>query len=132
MLSPFSGSASAFCVVKTLQKLALDGSRTILLSIHQPSSEVFELFDKLMLLSGGTTVYFGDTEGAFEVQNLPNCTLSVSVSFLVFLAHELNDEVISFRAFKYLGKNITCNCCQKQFCMHSGLSNAESNIRKKK
>ena len=60
-------SASAFCVVKTLQKLAQDGGRTIISSIHQPSSEVFELFDNLFLLSGGKTIYFGDIGGAFEV-----------------------------------------------------------------
>uniref|UniRef100_A0A0E0M966 ABC transporter domain-containing protein n=1 Tax=Oryza punctata TaxID=4537 RepID=A0A0E0M966_ORYPU len=57
---PTSGldSASAFFVTQTLRGLARDG-RTVIASIHQPSSEVFELFDRLYLLSGGKTVYFG-------------------------------------------------------------------------
>ncbi|KAI7730553.1 hypothetical protein M8C21_002705, partial [Ambrosia artemisiifolia] len=40
--------------------------RTVIASIHQPSSEVFELFDRLYLLSGGKTVYFGLASEAYE------------------------------------------------------------------
>ena len=65
---PTSGldSASAFFVVQTLRNVARDG-RTIISSIHQPSSEVFALFDDLYLLSGGETVYFGEAKMAVEV-----------------------------------------------------------------
>ncbi|KAF5725469.1 ABC transporter family protein [Tripterygium wilfordii] len=60
---PTSGldSASAFFVVQTLRNIAVDG-RTVISSIHQPSSEVFALFDNLFLLSGGETVYFGEAK----------------------------------------------------------------------
>jgi len=62
---PTSGldSASAFFVVSTLRNLARDG-RTIMASVHQPSSEVFELFDDLTLLSGGRCMYFGKATDA--------------------------------------------------------------------
>ena len=60
------GSASAFFVTQTLRGLSRDG-RTVIASIHQPSSEVFELFDRLYLLSGGKTVYFGKASDAYEV-----------------------------------------------------------------
>lgn len=65
---PTSGldSASAFFVVQTLRNVARDG-RTVISSIHQPSSEVFALFDDLFLLSGGETVYFGEAKMAIEV-----------------------------------------------------------------
>ncbi|KAG6679242.1 hypothetical protein I3842_14G120300 [Carya illinoinensis] len=65
---PTSGldSASAFFVVQTLRRIAHDG-RTVISSIHQPSSEVFALFDDLFLLSGGQTVYFGAAKLAIEV-----------------------------------------------------------------
>ncbi|KAK1304564.1 ABC transporter G family member 11 [Acorus calamus] len=64
---PTSGldSASAFFVTQTLRCLSRDG-RTVIASIHQPSSEVFELFDRLYLLSGGKTVYFGQASDAYE------------------------------------------------------------------
>ncbi|XP_014494304.1 ABC transporter G family member 15-like [Vigna radiata var. radiata] len=64
---PTSGldSASAFFVVQTLRNVARDG-RTVISSIHQPSSEVFTLFDDLFLLSGGETVYFGEAKSAIE------------------------------------------------------------------
>ncbi|KAJ1694137.1 hypothetical protein LUZ63_010835 [Rhynchospora breviuscula] len=64
---PTSGldSASAFFVTQTLRALARDG-RTVIASIHQPSSEVFELFDSLCLLSNGKTVYFGQASDAYE------------------------------------------------------------------
>lgn len=64
---PTSGldSASAFFVTQTLRGLSRDG-RTVIASIHQPSSEVFELFDRLYLLSGGKTIYFGQASAAYE------------------------------------------------------------------
>eukprot|EP01018_Ginkgo_biloba_P024234 Gb_41809 [translate_table: standard] len=64
---PTSGldSASAFFVTQTLRSLARDG-RTVIASVHQPSSEVFELFDSLYLLCGGNTVYFGKASEACE------------------------------------------------------------------
>ncbi|KAJ8751216.1 hypothetical protein K2173_016397 [Erythroxylum novogranatense] len=64
---PTSGldSASAFFVVQTLRNIARDG-RTVISSIHQPSSEVFALFHDLFLLSSGETVYFGQAKMAVE------------------------------------------------------------------
>ncbi|CAN1750997.1 ABC transporter G family member 15 [Linum perenne] len=58
-------SASAFFVIQTLRNIAVDG-RTVISSIHQPSSEVFALFDELHLLSGGETVYSGEARMATE------------------------------------------------------------------
>ncbi|GER40781.1 ABC transporter G family member [Striga asiatica] len=62
---PTSGldSAAAFFVIQSIKNLARDG-RTVISSVHQPSSEVFALFDDLYLLSGGETVYFGEAKMA--------------------------------------------------------------------
>nr|ADN33921.1 white-brown-complex ABC transporter family protein [Cucumis melo subsp. melo] len=64
---PTSGldSAAAFFVIQALRSIAHDG-RTVISSIHQPSSEVFALFDDLFLLSGGQAVYFGESKMAAE------------------------------------------------------------------
>lgn len=58
--------------MQTLRALSRDG-RTVIASVHQPSSEVFELFDQLFLLSGGKTVYFGQASEAYEVRTLAVC-----------------------------------------------------------
>lgn len=51
---------SAWNLVRFLRKLAKSG-QAILCTIHQPSSLLFESFDRLLLLErGGETVYFGD------------------------------------------------------------------------
>lgn len=43
-----------------LRSLA-DNGLSILCTIHQPSAELFQVFDRLLLLrKGGQTVYFGD------------------------------------------------------------------------
>mmetsp|Transcript_9371 Transcript_9371/g.29940 ORF Transcript_9371/g.29940 Transcript_9371/m.29940 type:complete len:666 (-) Transcript_9371:83-2080(-) len=64
---PTSGldSASAFSVMKHLTQLAATG-HTIVTTIHQPSSQIWALFDRFLLLSQGHTLYFG--EGSEAVQ----------------------------------------------------------------
>ncbi|CAA0813228.1 ABC transporter G family member 15 [Striga hermonthica] len=58
-------SAASFFLVQAIKDLAQDG-RTVILSTHQPSSQVFALFDDLYLLSGGETVYFGEAPMAVK------------------------------------------------------------------
>ncbi|KDO26430.1 hypothetical protein SPRG_08233 [Saprolegnia parasitica CBS 223.65] len=58
---PTSGldARAALRIMKGLTQIAKSG-RTIVCTIHQPSSEVFEMFDQLLLLKrGGHTVFFG-------------------------------------------------------------------------
>ncbi|KAF5026954.1 hypothetical protein F66182_984 [Fusarium sp. NRRL 66182] len=59
---PTSGldGQSAYNTVRFLRKLAAVG-QAILVTIHQPSAQLFSQFDTLLLLAkGGKTVYFGD------------------------------------------------------------------------
>lgn len=57
---PTSGldAFTAHHLVETLAKLAKN-NRTVLLSIHQPRSDIFELFDMVLVLSKGEMAYFG-------------------------------------------------------------------------
>lgn len=58
---PTSGldSANALNVVECLTNLAQTYRRTVVLSLHQPSSKIVSLLDKLVLLSAGRLVYSG-------------------------------------------------------------------------
>lgn len=51
-------SSSAYTVIQLLRRLSRDG-RTIVATIHQPSSQMFQLFDKVLLLASGRVAYFG-------------------------------------------------------------------------
>ena len=54
-------STSAYQIVKTLQTLARKG-RTIIVTIHQPRSEIWGLFDNIILLTKGKPAYAGRAE----------------------------------------------------------------------
>lgn len=56
-------SSSAFTVVELLKSLSHQG-KTVICTIHQPSSQMFYLFDKVLLLSSGRVAYFGTPEAA--------------------------------------------------------------------
>ena len=79
---PTSGldSGAAFNIIRFLRKLA-DSGQALLVTIHQPSSVLFELFDELILLkSGGRVVYHGELGkdsrhmiDYFESNGAPKC-----------------------------------------------------------
>jgi len=50
----------------TLLRELAEGNRTIMCSIHQPSSDIFALFDQVMLLATGRIVYFGPAAAALS------------------------------------------------------------------
>lgn len=64
---PTSGldSFTAASVMGLLQRLASAG-RTVICTIHQPSSEIYLRMDKLLLLSKGHTIFFGPPEDAIS------------------------------------------------------------------
>ncbi len=57
-IEPTSGldSTSAVALMEVLRELAIQG-KTIITSIHQPSSQIFQSFDQLILLADGKTIF---------------------------------------------------------------------------
>ena len=64
---PTSGldAYTAYSVCKTLKDLALAG-RTVVATIHQPSSDVFHMFDNLLLLADGHIMFQDKAAGAID------------------------------------------------------------------
>ncbi|KAI9749255.1 MAG: hypothetical protein M4579_006944 [Chaenotheca gracillima] len=62
---PTSGldAFNAFNVIECLVTLAKTYNRTVIFTIHQPRSNIVALFDQLILLAGGKTVYSGEFSG---------------------------------------------------------------------
>ena len=64
---PTSGldSIAAYSVIEELKSLSSKGL-AILSTIHQPSSAIFQMFDKLLLMSAGRVVYFGPAKNVLN------------------------------------------------------------------
>ncbi|KAJ1267452.1 hypothetical protein BS78_07G057000 [Paspalum vaginatum] len=66
---PTSGldSTTAARIVGTLRRMAADGGRTVVVTIHQPSSRLYHMFDKVLLLSAdGRPIYYGRAADALS------------------------------------------------------------------
>lgn len=65
---PTSGldSTTAFSLMATLKQLARAG-HSIAVVVHQPRTEIFNLFDDLLLLSRGKAVYSGRPDGVRHI-----------------------------------------------------------------
>jgi ABC-type multidrug transport system permease subunit/ABC-type multidrug transport system ATPase subunit len=85
---PTSGldGQSAYNTIRFLRKLA-DLGQAVLVTIHQPSAQVFSQFDTLLLLDrGGKTAYFGDIghnaqtiKSYFSQHNVP-CPIQANIA----------------------------------------------------
>ena len=58
---PTSGldSLTSFAIVRYLRRLAKEQRQTIIMTIHQPNADIFNQFDKLLLLVKGHIIYQG-------------------------------------------------------------------------
>ncbi|KAI3855558.1 hypothetical protein MKX03_006596 [Papaver bracteatum] len=93
---PTSGldSTTALRMVRMLHEIAKAG-KTVVTTIHQPSSRLFHKFDKLILLGKGSLLYFGNASEAMVYFSSIGCTPLIAMNpaeFLVDLANgNLND-----------------------------------------
>ncbi|KAI3774588.1 hypothetical protein L1987_49147 [Smallanthus sonchifolius] len=98
---PTSGldSAASYHVMSQIDKLTRQYGMTVLAAIHQPSSQVFGLFNSLCLLSMGKTIYFGPTCAAnqfFAVNGFPCPVLeSPSDHFLITINTDFDEDTVT-------------------------------------
>lgn len=62
---PTSGldAFTAFKIMQIMRDMAVNESKTVISTIHQPRTDILFLFHKLLLLSQGKIVYFGSVQG---------------------------------------------------------------------
>ncbi|XP_039021775.1 ABC transporter G family member 22-like [Hibiscus syriacus] len=93
---PTSGldSTTALRTVQTLHDIA-EAGKTVITTIHQPSSRLFHKFDKLILLGKGSLLYFGKASEAMVYFSSIGCSPLIAMNpaeFLLDLANgNLND-----------------------------------------
>jgi ABC-type multidrug transport system ATPase subunit/ABC-type multidrug transport system permease subunit len=98
---PLSGldSYAAYTVVQVLRGLALQGC-AVLCTIHQPSSEIFQSFDKMICLVEGRTVYCDDVGGLSrymaKLQRPVPTETNPADHILFFVQTQTKEELASF------------------------------------
>ncbi|CAI0396035.1 unnamed protein product [Linum tenue] len=91
---PTSGldSTTALRIVQLLQNMAEEG-KTVVTTIHQPSSRVFSKFDKLILLGKGSSLYFGKASEAMLYFSSIGCYPLIAMNPAEFLVDLSNGDV---------------------------------------
>lgn len=88
---PTSGldSFTAFLLINLLKELVVKDNKNIMFTIHQPSSDIFDLFDRILLLKNGQEIYQGTRKDLLPYlgdlgitvpasQNIPDCYMQLS------------------------------------------------------
>ncbi|XP_038697165.1 ABC transporter G family member 22-like isoform X1 [Tripterygium wilfordii] len=92
---PTSGldSTTALRIVQVLQDIA-EAGKTVVTTIHQPSSRLFHKFDKLILLGKGSLLYFGKASEAMPYFSSIGCNPLLSMNPAEFLIDLANGNII--------------------------------------
>ncbi|KAH1074840.1 hypothetical protein J1N35_027168 [Gossypium stocksii] len=95
---PTSGldSTTAQRILTTIKRLA-SGGRTVVTTIHQPSSRLYHMFDKVVLLSEGSPIYYGSASAALEYFSFIGFSTSMTVNpadLLLDLANGIGPDFI--------------------------------------
>ncbi|CAN1306275.1 ABC transporter G family member 14 [Linum perenne] len=78
---PTSGldSTTAQRILTTIKRLA-SGGRTVVTTIHQPSSRLYHMFDKVVLLSEGSPIYYGPASAALDYFSSIGFSTSITIN----------------------------------------------------
>ncbi|XVE60165.1 hypothetical protein DITRI_Ditri05aG0106000 [Diplodiscus trichospermus] len=121
---PTSGldSTTALQIVQMLHNIAQSG-KTVVTTIHQPSSRLFSKFDKLILLGKGSSLYFGKASDAMLYFSSMGCSPLVAMNpaeFLIDLANgNIKDKSVPSDLDRFSPKN------ESQYMKHEGPSQVD-------
>jgi ABC-type multidrug transport system ATPase subunit len=73
-------SYNAYNVIECLVSLARNYQRTVIFTIHQPRSNIYALFDQLVLLARGKMVYSGPAQ-ALAIEHFSNLGFNCPLGF---------------------------------------------------
>uniref|UniRef100_A0A5B7BG54 Putative ABC transporter G family member 22-like n=1 Tax=Davidia involucrata TaxID=16924 RepID=A0A5B7BG54_DAVIN len=91
---PTSGldSTTALRIVQMLHNIA-EAGKTVVTTIHQPSSRLFRKFDKLILLGKGSSLYFGKASEAMLYFSSIGCAPLIAMNPAEFLIDLANGNI---------------------------------------
>ncbi|XP_072977594.1 ABC transporter G family member 22-like [Typha angustifolia] len=91
---PTSGldSTTAIRIVQVLHEIA-EAGKTVVTTIHQPSSRLFHKFDKLILLGKGSLLYFGKASEAMVYFQSIGCSPLIAMNPAEFLLDLANGNI---------------------------------------
>lgn len=104
---PTSGldSTTAQRILNTIKRLA-SGGRTVITTIHQPSSRLYHMFDKVVLLSEGCPIYYGPASTALEYFSSIGFSTPISINPADLLLDLANGIYSNFEfSLWYIGRN---------------------------
>lgn len=85
----------------------LQAGRTIITTIHQPSSRMFHRFDKILMISEGYPVYYGRTRESMEyfssLRFIPEIPMNPAEFLLDLATGQINDINVPEDLFKTEG-----------------------------
>ncbi|XP_047128851.1 uncharacterized protein LOC100203026 isoform X1 [Hydra vulgaris] len=127
-------SSTAFNLIKTLKNLALKEKHAICVTIHQPSSQVFHMFDKLMLLCNGTVMFFGKNANVlpfFESIGLPVYPNWNPADFFIEKLKKTDVQAKMIERFKMFQSNMVqeSNCVVTEIILNAFENNASDECK---
>jgi hypothetical protein len=109
-------SFTSLVIVKYLKQLASSG-KTVVCTIHQPSSEIFQYIDRIILLKDGRLVYQGKAENSIKYFSEIGCPFPAFCNPFDFFLEILSDANESLSA-RELNKNYM-KLCEEEVRMES-------------
>ncbi|KAH0839311.1 hypothetical protein HID58_027051 [Brassica napus] len=132
---PTSGldATAALRLVQTLAGMAHGKGKTVVTSIHQPSSRAFQMFDTVLLLSEGRCLFYGkgrDAMAYFDSVGFSPAFPMNPADFLLDLANGQKELLYMKSSFGVLGGPIRIFhiCIEKYYCENSSSTPKQESV----